>query len=1513
MPSSSRNNEPNDTNNTNDVWDNNNDDDETPEQRRRLRDWMYSAGNSPLVQPVQWEDELPPKAERKPMTPKFDSLFDGMPKLNEILGNDDDPPSVAETSVSSYGDDEEDSWFDNEKESIRQEYDKVRKEMIQALEDDDSSPENALAVVDSVLNQEMEREIQERKDQRLREQLEAYEKDLIQRNADLPEKPPEAVMQLMDQSDQDFAKSEKIRQRVEDYQEYERSVQASYNEDDVIDDDASIGDVNKWAMERLQALVDDDSTDNDEASEMIKDILRENLEDLSERMNRPAVKDTSMKEWQMYRAIASRMDETNPDEAEILERMEAWRDYTSREEYLRQQNGLSGISDEAIGDNEQEESPQEKGSKEQRIQTRKTLNRMSIEALESLLSTTDLSRREKLQEEIAFLKATLEQNDYLDVDESFLDDDSTFDPNAPVDTSNLFGGAFVDEDPAEVAPQSLDPSASFPERELVPLQSNLEYETSSQQSSPNPPNTPFFSDAVSADSSTSLGSMEDQKLEAMYRRSGAATGEERETIRKAYEEFKQLEDTKRQASGLSDDTSEVSAPPETLRYNISAVMKEDGDFDADAVLSAIGPRPARTMKTTDPEMADSLYRAVSAVGGGKYKDDTEMDAKQKSSFLEFVEKQAQARQSLDENTLLENVEANIGEPVSVDSEEYAEKLIASLGERPKPKRGRFLSAEELSDRGGLRPGAIDDMDDEDEEDEDEDGEFELGMIPEWLKKENALDSRRRKTMRGEEVDDAFDDSYYEHNARQLAEFERRRRGLGKTMGIDISDVLGRSKVETDDYADFKYDDPYTRNAQVDWGSSAFHARKQNLLEYIELDLEDVNNLMNHKDSVYSTGFSHYLPRINKPFVQYGAIFRLESVLVDTSGLHASVWEQIAEENSYPRPTKSDIQKAALVRAEEAVRDIFFWTNDVRDYRQIALRHRELFRENFSKWMADKNINRNDFLDSPHSVDMVAEASPPIREQAAQPSSRKLSEREFLDKAKTDWSEVARRIAKDPPAEDEIIIAFSVGNEIAVKEIFGWASDTKEINRIVDILDEVSGRSIKTELTIQSNSKDKEPRLTREAAMEAHYRAWLAAAEKFRLRPPSEDEVLVAFVINDVEAAANGFGWEGVAVKDAVEFFNQQIDEALGGKGLSSTPHPMHTTRGDVKEEGINAAPMSLNDFDVQKKVWSVVAGKKNFANPDNDEILFAMSVGPEDAIINGFGWADQPDDVGHLVELYYRALEEETSLAISGRVPPLAQHIPHEESNLDPLFQSIYDSWVTTAQQLGYDAPTMEEVQFAMAVGLEEAIMFGFQWTQDRKEVANIVSVYRDQLSQKRSSWKTEPDHTANSVAKESTMAIQAKPGALKWVKSLIDVEMKCCVVSNLEQDQVEILLHYFGLAELFPHRVSSSNGYSTSKDQLLGAALRLERRPDHCVVFDAVPDSPAAALTMRSVSLVDPHPRYELVSSDSTVGSLDSLTAMDIRRLFTERTNDVAEVEFQQPQKQIQRKTKTSFLYDDD
>ena len=129
---------------------------------------------------------------------------------------------------------------------------------------------------------------------------------------------------------------------------------------------------------------------------------------------------------------------------------------------------------------------------------------------------------------------------------------------------------------------------------------------------------------------------------------------------------------------------------------------------------------------------------------------------------------------------------------------------------------------------------------------------------------------------------------------------------------------------------------------------------------------------------------------------------------------------------------------------------------------------------------------------------------------------------------------------------------------------------------------------------------------------------------------------------------------------------------------------------------------------------------------------------------------------------------------------------------------------------------------------------------------------------------------------------------------------MQCSVVSYLEEFQLNVLLEQASLDDLLGHRVSPSKCYPTFPNKLLGAALRMERRPACCVLFDCTPYGSVAAhdVEMQSGSFVGAYPRYELLAADSTAASFDLLTAMNIfvgclvnestisHRLTLDRTN---------------------------
>jgi beta-phosphoglucomutase-like phosphatase (HAD superfamily) len=249
----------------------------------------------------------------------------------------------------------------------------------------------------------------------------------------------------------------------------------------------------------------------------------------------------------------------------------------------------------------------------------------------------------------------------------------------------------------------------------------------------------------------------------------------------------------------------------------------------------------------------------------------------------------------------------------------------------------------------------------------------------------------------------------------------------------------------------------------------------------------------------------------------------------------------------------------------------------------------------------------------------------------------------------------------------------------------------------------------------------------------------------------------------------------------------------------------------------------------------------------------------------------------------------------------------------------VLDSWVTVAKEFGYLLPDDEQVQFAMSVGPEEALLSGFCWTNEPAQVSKILERYKAEIAKRRQSWRIDISSNSHSgMEKGDVPMYKITPGVIKWIKSLLDVEMQCAVVSYLDREQVDTFLELAGVSDLIDtdKRVSASDDYVTDTDMLLGAALRVERRPDHCVLFDTTPYSSVAAhnVEMQSVGLIGPYPRYDLLSADTTAASFDSLTAMNIRRLFGERVYDqpLAESQSTDPGRNRKTMTKTRFFDDE-
>ncbi|MCU0730490.1 MAG: hypothetical protein MUE84_02765, partial [Hyphomonas sp.] len=67
---------------------------------------------------------------------------------------------------------------------------------------------------------------------------------------------------------------------------------------------------------------------------------------------------------------------------------------------------------------------------------------------------------------------------------------------------------------------------------------------------------------------------------------------------------------------------------------------------------------------------------------------------------------------------------------------------------------------------------------------------------------------------------------------------------------------------------------------------------------------------------------------------------------------------------------------------------------------------------------------------------------------------------------------------------------------------------------------------------------------------------------------------------------------------------------------------------------------------------------------------------------------------------------------------------------------AIASDHAAIAMKAGYPVPDQEQVQFALSVGPEEAIVNGFRWSEDKSKVNELVESYRQELAKRKSKWQ---------------------------------------------------------------------------------------------------------------------------------------------------------------------------------
>ncbi|XP_068330378.1 5-amino-6-(5-phospho-D-ribitylamino)uracil phosphatase, chloroplastic-like isoform X1 [Pyrus communis] len=143
--------------------------------------------------------------------------------------------------------------------------------------------------------------------------------------------------------------------------------------------------------------------------------------------------------------------------------------------------------------------------------------------------------------------------------------------------------------------------------------------------------------------------------------------------------------------------------------------------------------------------------------------------------------------------------------------------------------------------------------------------------------------------------------------------------------------------------------------------------------------------------------------------------------------------------------------------------------------------------------------------------------------------------------------------------------------------------------------------------------------------------------------------------------------------------------------------------------------------------------------------------------------------------------------------------------------------------------------------------------------------------------------------------------GIKEWLDAVSTARIPCAVVSSLDRRNMTEALERMGLKKYFQAIVTEEDGMDSIAHRFLSAAVKLDRKPSKCVVFEDEPRGITAAhnCTMMAVALIGAHPAYDLMQADLAVASFNELSVINLRRLFANKGST-----FMDLQKQIIEKS---------
>jgi beta-phosphoglucomutase-like phosphatase (HAD superfamily) len=890
-----------------------------------------------------------------------------------------------------------------------------------SIENPGSIPPNAKEILHEIVERKRDVEIREKSQQRALESFDEYQERMrlqfqnlkVTSDSAIDDNP--VVKEIVEEAAKNHEFSEKRQEEMKKFQEYEASLksdleernknaalystaaQTPYSPPPMQGESSISASFEEQQLKILEDLLErrNQASENggfDEEDIYLTDNIEDGIDELRQQIASSSsskgsfAQPDSLKEWQMYRSIATKLankrkggdvdtgndvdfklsDQLSEDSDEIQTKLQAWKEFKMKEEEMRAKSGLTikyrppfEWSDKP--DVDEENLKQRKRGpidREQAEKAKTEFDDLALGVLTNLMhKTQDAARKEKLRNEIEELKEGIRnrQEDlknrgpevtYVKKVLPITIGDILRSPKAKA--QNRGKSIMVNEPTAAVDTNESQINDSDYEGYTY---SDSNYEETVEDATQPPPDSDFYreleEDSISLldekeqddDDSIdydipSLGTFEEQKFRSLVARSGVRSVEGQNELQQQWEEFQAAEKLMREKAGLSvggENLGVASAAPPKVDYDVNAIFKDDGDIDFDKILTSIGTRPSRKNKKETGSDEPTLPVATIV--------DTPQVQEHQESNREYI-----AENSQTQNTPVANI---VDTPQVQEHQESNREYIAEN------------SQTQNTDLDGA--------------------------------------NMRSEKETVEEIDNKTNED--------VEKIQFPERG-SLTFGVDSSQPPG------------------------------FDQRKSDLLEYKTLSVSQVDSLIGLKSSMYSSNVSPYLAKMNKPFKEYGAIFSLEGVLVDATGFQYDIWMKTAEIYDLAIPTLEDVRIASVHKEEFAIQRIFYWTDDIFTARKIAETYREVRKDSFEKWRetADTQVENEE----PESTTALGfdTTNPATIEDGAE----KDVESDITQIQLVAWERAAKSYGYRAPSRDLLNIVGTMKPDEAIRAVFHWTND-----------------------------------------------------------------------------------------------------------------------------------------------------------------------------------------------------------------------------------------------------------------------------------------------------------------------------------------------------------------------------------------------------------------------------------------------------------------------------------------